>query len=126
MSLFAILIRLIYEGGPEVEWTVNAIGCFERDLLDCGVPASEVQRLGIRYARALETCSHIDWIELYVGLFATLRRNLNTTRKANCEALERLLLLINDDLGSQLFAEESRKELGGGDYISLAPAFLDG
>jgi hypothetical protein len=70
-----------------------------------------VQRLGIRYVRALETHSHIDWIELYVGVFATLREYLDRGRPANPSALERLLLLVNDDLGSALFSPEARDEL---------------
>jgi hypothetical protein len=83
----------------------------ERDLLDCGVPSLEVHPLGDRYARALETRSHIDWIELYICIFATLRRSMHRTRMASAQALNRVLLLINDDLGSQLFEEEARREL---------------
>jgi hypothetical protein len=83
----------------------------ERDLLDCGIPYGQVQPLAIRYVRALETNSHLDWIELYVGVFATLRRSLNYTRSADPSALERILQLINDDLGSELFSPEARAEL---------------
>jgi hypothetical protein len=79
--------------------------------LDCGVPSAQAHALGNRYARALETRSHIDWIELYVGIFATLRRGVHQTRAADAAALERMLLLINDDLGMQLFEEEARREL---------------
>lgn len=90
---------------------MSTIDLLERDLLDCGVPSSEVATLAIRYARALETNSHIDWIELYVGIFATLRRSLHHTHPAKGPALERILLLINDDLGSELFSEDARQEL---------------
>lgn|GEM_PF-3230928 len=90
---------------------MSTIDAFERDLLDCGVPHAEVRALGNRYARALETRSHIDWIELYVGIFATLRASVHRTRAAREAALDRILLLINDDLGSELFAEEARARL---------------
>ncbi len=90
---------------------MSTIDIFEQDLLDCGVPYSEIQPLGMRYVRALETNSHIDWIELYVGIFATLRHSLHQTRAADGDALQRLLLLVNDDLGAQLFSEDARNEL---------------
>jgi hypothetical protein len=83
----------------------------EWDLIGCGVSASEATALADRYARALETGSHADWIELYVGIFATVRRSLDNGAPPSRAALERVLLLINDDLGTQLFDVDARKEL---------------
>lgn len=90
---------------------MSTIDALERDLLDCGVPFDDAHTLGNRYARALETRSLVDWIELYVGIFATLRRGVHLTHTANEDALTRVLLLLNDDLGSELFEEEARAEL---------------
>lgn len=90
---------------------MNAIHAFERDLVECGVAATDVHALGNRYARALETASHVDWIELYVGVFATIKRSAHCLREANESALRRILLMLNDDLGSDLFEEEARAEL---------------
>jgi hypothetical protein len=100
---------------------LSTIEAFERDLLDCGVPFAEVHALGNRYARAMETRSHVDWIELYVGIFATLRRNVNQTRSADADALERMLLIVNDDLGSQLFEEDARAELAYAGGVASRP-----
>jgi hypothetical protein len=121
MSFFAILVRLIYNGESERR-IVTTLDAFERDLLDCGVPESEVQLLAIRYARALESGSHIDWIELYVGIFATLRHSTNRTRTAGASSLARMLLLINDDLGSALFSREARDELARASDANFASA----
>jgi hypothetical protein len=101
---------------------MGAVDWLERDLLDCGVPYAEVERLTTRYVRALETNSHIDWIELYVGVFATLRRSLDYTRSADPSALERVLQLINDDLGSELFSPEARAELASASRTNFADA----
>lgn len=84
---------------------MSTLDFFERDLLDCGVPFGEAKVLVQRYARALETRSHVDWIELYIGIYMTLRRDVNRTRTADPAALERMRMLLNDDLGSQLFEE---------------------
>jgi hypothetical protein len=83
----------------------------ERDLLDCGVPIGDVRALVNRYARALETGACVDWIELYVGIFATLMRNSNRTRVADSSAARRLLLLLDDDLGSKIFDRDARMQL---------------
>lgn len=90
---------------------MNAVESFERDLLDCGVPIGDVRHMRERYARALHTDSHFEWIELYVGTFATLARSMHTTCCAKRDAAERLLLLLNDDLGSDLFDSEARTHL---------------
>lgn len=83
----------------------------ERDVLDCGVPLGEVRALVKRYERALCTGSSADWIELYVGTFVTLLRVAHRTRPADALAAERLLQLMGDDLGMQLFDEEARHDL---------------
>jgi hypothetical protein len=83
----------------------------ESDLLACGVPIGEARLLTNRYARALETGAYVDWIELYVGIFATLMRSANRTRVADESAVSRLLLLLDDDLGSKIFDREARAEL---------------
>jgi hypothetical protein len=90
---------------------MSAVESFERDLLDCGVPFGDVWLVRRRYIRALETGSHFEWIELYVGIFATLNRGMHTTHRARPDAAERLLQLINDDLGSDLFDREARAHL---------------
>jgi hypothetical protein len=83
----------------------------ERDLLDCGVPIGDVRTLVNRYARALESGACVDWIELYVGIFATLMRDSHRTRVADSAAAHRLLLLLDDDLGSKIFDRDARAEL---------------
>jgi hypothetical protein len=83
----------------------------ERDLLDCGVPIGDVRTLVNRYSRALETGAYVDWIELYVGIFATLMRSSNRTRVADSSAARRLLVLLDDDLGSKIFDRDARSEL---------------
>lgn len=83
----------------------------ERDLLDCGVPLGDVRLLVNRYARAVETGACVDWIELYVGIFATLMRSSHRTRVADSAAAHRLLLLMDDDLGSKMFDPAARDEL---------------
>lgn len=90
---------------------MSVLDSLEWDLIGCGVPASEAAALADRYARAMETGSHADWIELYVGIFATLRRALDNGGPRSRPALERMLLLLNDDLGAQLFDREAREEL---------------
>jgi|SRR5579884_4525555 len=84
---------------------------FERDLLDCGVPIGDVWQIRRRYVRALQSGSHFEWIELYVGIFATLRRCMHKTHRAHSDAAARMMLLINDDLGSDLFDREARAHL---------------
>lgn len=83
----------------------------ERDVLDCGVPLGEVRALVKRYERALCTGSSADWIELYVGTFVTLLRDAHRTRSADTHAAGRLLQLIGDDLGMQLFDDDARRRL---------------
>jgi hypothetical protein len=90
---------------------VEALGNFERDLLDCGVPLGDVRMLLSRYRRALGSGSHFDWIELYVGMFATLLQRAHRTRPADPSAAQRALLLVNDDLGSSLFDDSARLHL---------------
>jgi hypothetical protein len=90
---------------------VRTVESFERDLLDCGVPLRDVWAMRERYARALNAGSHFEWIELYVGIFATLLRGMHTTGRAKDDAAARLLLLINDDLGADLFDSEARAHL---------------
>jgi hypothetical protein len=90
---------------------LSTVQSFERDLLDCGVPLGDVRALGDRYARALESGSHVDWIELYVGIFATLKRNAHRERAVKPDAAQRLLQLVNDDLGSDLFDPQAREHL---------------
>jgi hypothetical protein len=90
---------------------MSTLESLEWDLIGCGVPAPEATALADRYARALETGSHADWIELYVGIFATVRRSLDNGAPRSRPAFERVLLLLNDDLGSELFDKEARVEL---------------
>lgn len=89
----------------------DALGAFERDLLDCGVPIGDVRALLNRYKNALSSRSHLDWIELYVGVFATLLNRAHRTRTADAGAARRALLLINDDLGTSLFDAPARAHL---------------
>lgn len=90
---------------------MDALGNFERDLLDCGVPLGDVRALLSRYRRALGSGSHFDWIEVYVGVFATLLQRAHRTRPADPAAAQRELLFINDDLGSSLFDDTARQHL---------------
>ena len=100
---------------------MSTLESLQWDLIGCGVPAPEATALADRYARALETGSHADWIELYVGIFATVRRCLDNGGPPSRPALERVLLLINDDLGTQLFDDEARAELALPRAIRFVP-----
>lgn len=86
---------------------MNQIESLERDVLDCGVPLGESRALTKRYERALLSGACADWIELYVGIFATLLRHPHRTRAANPEAAQHLLQLLSDDLGAQLFDDDA-------------------
>jgi hypothetical protein len=90
---------------------LNAIEALEQDLRDCGVESQQTRAIGARYARALGSGAFVDWIELYVGVFATLSRGAHKARPSKAEAVERVLLLVNDDLGSQLFDAGARTQL---------------
>ncbi|HET6895555.1 MAG TPA: hypothetical protein VFH72_09280 [Candidatus Baltobacteraceae bacterium] len=79
----------------------------ERDVVDCGVPLGDARALRKRYERALQSGACADWIELYVGTFVTLLRTAHRTRRAQPDAARRLLCLLADDLGAQLFDEEA-------------------
>ncbi|SRR5579872_6988098 len=92
---------------------MNAVESLERDIAMCGVPLGEVRALGKRYDRAIERGLCADWIELYVGVFVTLLRNSHRTRRADEFAAYRMLELLGDDLGVQLFNEEALREVQG-------------
>jgi len=91
----------------------------ERDVLDCGVPLGEVRALRKRYERALESGSCADWIEFYIGTFVTLLRSTHRTRNADPAAAQRLLQLLCDDLGMQLFDDDARRRL---EFALIVPA----
>lgn len=91
----------------------------ERDVLDCGVPLRDAHALAKRYERALRSGSSADWIELYIGTFVTLLRCPHRTRVADPAAAHRLLQLLGDDLGAQIFDEEARRRL---ELVLRAPA----
>lgn len=95
----------------KTERVLSSVEAFESDVLNCGVPADEVRRLGDRYTRALETGGYLEWIELYVGTFATLLQRSNSTKSADRGASQRLMRLIDDDLGSKIFDRDARAEL---------------
>jgi hypothetical protein len=84
---------------------------FAADLRSCGIEELDVQALRRRYARALAGGSYADWIELYVGVFATLNRSLHSARAVKTAAAERLRRLIDDDLGARLFDADARAHL---------------
>lgn len=84
---------------------------FAADLRNCGIEEPEVQALRTRYSRALAGGLCADWIELYVGVFATLNRSMRTARAVKTSAAERLLRLIDDDLGARLFDPDARAHL---------------
>lgn len=90
---------------------MNTVESFERDVAACGAPLGEARMLGTRYDRALRSGVCADWIELYVGTFVTLLRYAHCTRAADHAAAARLLRLIGDDLGEQLFDEDARREV---------------
>lgn len=93
---------------------------FERDILDCGVPLGDARAVRKRYERALQSGVCVDWIELYVGVFVTLLRGVNRTGPAQPQAAKRLLLLLADDLGMQLFDEDARRRLGAVVHTGLS------
>jgi hypothetical protein len=90
---------------------MSIVQSLERDVLDCGVPLGQARALVKRYERALQSGVSADWIELYVGTFVTLLRDAHRTRLADVQAAGRLLQLIGDDLGLQLFDDEARRRL---------------
>jgi hypothetical protein len=90
---------------------MNTVESLERDVADCGVPLADARALRFRYERALLSGSCADWIELYVGLFVTLLRAAHCTRVADAGAATRMLLLVNDDLGTQLFDADARSQV---------------
>ena len=90
---------------------MNAIERFEEDLQGSGVAVDEVKTLGLAYLRSIVRGSRADWVELYVGVFAAVSRGVRESAAVDPEAVERMLLLLDDDLGSQLFALEARSDL---------------
>lgn len=90
---------------------MTTLESLERDVLDCGVPLGEARALRKRYERALASRAAADWIELYLGTFVTLLRSTHRTRSADPAAAQRLLQLLSDDLGSDLFDDDARSKL---------------
>jgi hypothetical protein len=90
---------------------VEARALLEADLLDCGVSREAADVLGSSYARAISASLEARWIEFYVAVFTTLSRSLRAARAVNAHAVRRLLYLVNDDLGAQLFDVEAREHL---------------
>lgn len=74
-------------------------------MLNCGVPLGDARALGKRYERALQSGACADWIELYIGTFVTLLHDAHRTRLAEPGSAQRLLQLLGDDFGLQLFDE---------------------
>ena len=99
---------------------MSALELFERDVVECGVPLGEVRALVKRYDRALRSGGCADWVELYVGLFVTLLRCAHRTRTADLAAARRLLLLLEDDLGAQLFDAEALAQLEQSLFVRAA------
>lgn len=95
----------------KVPFLTAPVPSLERDLLDCGVPFNDAHAVGSRYAAALETGAYVEWLAVYIGIFASLSRGMHRTRNASTAAARRLLLLLNDDLGSELFDRQSRVAL---------------
>jgi hypothetical protein len=78
-----------------------AIGRFAADLRAAGVPPEECERIARLYELAL-TRAHA-WKRLYRATFAALRRSASRETLRAPEAVDSLLLLLEDDLGQQLF-----------------------
>lgn len=90
---------------------MSAVQSLERDVAACGAPLGDARALGQRYERALQSGSCADWIELYVGTFVTLLRNAHRMRAADPAAARRLLQLIGDDLGVQIFDTDALRKI---------------
>lgn len=90
---------------------MTSVESFERDVLDCGVPLGDARALSKRYERAMSSVSGADWIELYVGVFVTLLRRTHRTRVADQSAARRMLHLVGDDLGADIFDADARRQL---------------
>lgn len=107
---------------------MNQTQSLERDVIDCGVPLGDARALRKRYERAIASGSCADWIELYVGTFVTLLRCAHRTRRAQPQAAKRLLCLLGDDLGAQLFDEDAlgrlRRVVHTGSYAAMQPGSI--
>jgi hypothetical protein len=98
---------------------MTTVQSLERDVLNCGVPLGDARALGKRYERALQSGVCADWMELYIGTFVTLLRGAHRTLTADPQAAVRLLQLLSDDLGTQLFDDEARHRL---ESLLIVPA----
>ncbi len=104
---------------------MNAVELLEEDLRDCAVSAHDVQAVGARYSRAITSGLYVDWVEMYVGVFAALIGALREGGVPEAEPLDRVLRLINDDLGSQLFDAQARAEVSRYAYAYARVVALD-
>lgn len=83
----------------------EAIAHFENDLSQAGVETRGVATLALLYRDALLSASDRAWNRLYRATFSTLRAlaRRQPARILSRTALESLLRLLEDDLGSALF-----------------------
>jgi hypothetical protein len=84
----------------------EAVAHFEDDLLQAGIGARAIATLACLYRDALLDASDRAWSRLYRATFSTLRalaRRPPSRLQRSRMAIESLLRLLEDDLGTALF-----------------------
>jgi len=92
----------------------DAVTRFARDLLDAGIGTREREVLALLYGRALTAGSPMAWTRFYRALFSALRLRALTSSTPTWQsrfAVESLLRILEDDLGSALFGREATDRL---------------
>lgn len=105
----------------------DAVWRFARDLSDAGVGVRRRAVLALLYERALTAQSDAAWARLYRTLFYALRLispALPVPAVRSPAAVESLLRVVEDDLGSTLFGARAlnrlRASLGNYAYASTS------
>jgi len=97
----------------------DAVWRFARDLSDAGMSARQRAVLALLYERALTSGSAASWERLYRALFSALRRlahEPSAFTRQSLAAVDSLLRIVQDDLGSRLFGATALSQLLGCGY----------
>lgn len=91
---------------------MNPVRRLESDLRACGMPRLSRAPVCDRYARALETGNHGAWEHFYRELFCAMNEvAARSSAPPDCEALNSVMLILEDDLGCKLFDARRLGEL---------------